>query len=117
MRNSPIVLRADHGCQVLIGGSQEDSDLAQRILHDGNEESSSQHSRDGQRVKQFAAIAKRAALFVGSDSGAMHIAAAMGTPIVALFGPSNPQRVGTSWRSCEGALQGTRLSRLFSPDL
>ncbi len=33
----------------------------------------------------------RAALFVGPDSGPMHIAAAVGTPIVALFGPTLPE--------------------------
>jgi len=33
----------------------------------------------------------RAALFVGPDSGPMHIAAAAGTPIVALFGPTLPE--------------------------
>jgi len=33
----------------------------------------------------------RAALFAGPDSGPMHIAAAAGTPIVALFGPTLPE--------------------------
>jgi len=36
----------------------------------------------------------RAALFVGPDSGPMHIAAAAGTPIVALFGPTLPENFG-----------------------
>ncbi len=40
-------------------------------------------------VLQLAAMAKRAALFIGQDSGPMHIAAAMGTRVVALFGPSS----------------------------
>jgi heptosyltransferase-3 len=39
-------------------------------------------------MKMVAALAARAKLFVGVDSAPMHIAAAMGTPVVALFGPS-----------------------------
>jgi heptosyltransferase-3 len=39
-------------------------------------------------LKQLAALTGRAKLFVGVDSAPMHIAAAMGTPVVALFGPS-----------------------------
>ena len=39
-------------------------------------------------LKQLAALTARARLFIGVDSAPMHIAAAMGTPVVALFGPS-----------------------------
>jgi heptosyltransferase III len=39
-------------------------------------------------LKQLAALTARASLFVGVDSAPMHIAAAMQTPTVALFGPS-----------------------------
>lgn len=85
-------LASDYGCQVLIGGSREEEALAQRI-HEAAK--SRPISMAGQAtLKQFAAIAKRAALFVGNDSGAMHIAAAVGTPMVALFGPSNPDEWG-----------------------
>jgi ADP-heptose:LPS heptosyltransferase len=33
-------------------------------------------------------------LFVTSDTGPMHVASAVGTPIVALFGPADPRRYG-----------------------
>jgi len=39
-------------------------------------------------LKQLAALTANAKLFVGVDSAPMHIAAAMQTPVVALFGPS-----------------------------
>jgi heptosyltransferase-3 len=39
-------------------------------------------------LKQLAALSARAKLFIGVDSAPMHIAAAMQTPTVALFGPS-----------------------------
>lgn len=39
-------------------------------------------------LKMLAAVSAGAKLFVGVDSAPMHIAAAVGTPVVALFGPS-----------------------------
>jgi heptosyltransferase-2 len=40
-------------------------------------------------IKESAALLDQCDLFVGNDSGPMHIAAAVGTPVVAVFGPSN----------------------------
>jgi lipopolysaccharide heptosyltransferase II len=42
----------------------------------------------------LAGVLERLALFVTADTGPMHLAAAVGTPLVALFGPSDPQRYG-----------------------
>ncbi len=39
-------------------------------------------------IKQLAAISEASDLFFGVDSAPMHIAAAVGTPVIALFGPS-----------------------------
>ena len=41
-----------------------------------------------------ARLAARAALFVGADTGPTHLAAAAGTPTLALFGPTPPERFG-----------------------
>ncbi len=45
-------------------------------------------------LPELACIAHRARAFVGVDSAPMHIAAAMGTPVVALFGPSGEMQWG-----------------------
>jgi heptosyltransferase-3 len=45
-------------------------------------------------LKELGALAARARLFVGVDSMPMHLAAAMGTPTVALFGPSGEAEWG-----------------------
>jgi heptosyltransferase I len=43
---------------------------------------------------QLVALLKRASLFVGGDTGPLHLAAACGTPIVGIFGPTDPLRNG-----------------------
>jgi heptosyltransferase-1 len=45
-------------------------------------------------LPQLAALLRRACLFVGSDTGPLHLAAAVGTPCVALFGPTFAVRNG-----------------------
>lgn len=45
-------------------------------------------------LRELAALTARAKLFVGVDSAPMHIAAAVGTPCVALFGPSGDKEWG-----------------------
>jgi lipopolysaccharide heptosyltransferase II len=48
----------------------------------------------GQTIRETAAIIERCGLLVSCDSGPVHIAAALKTPVVALFGPETPARVG-----------------------
>lgn len=45
-------------------------------------------------LTQLIALTRRASLFIGGDTGPMHLAAALGVPVVAIFGPTNPARNG-----------------------
>jgi lipopolysaccharide heptosyltransferase I len=48
-------------------------------------------------VRDLVALARSAALMVSGDTGPTHIAAAVGTPIVGIYGPTRPERNGP-WR-------------------
>jgi lipopolysaccharide heptosyltransferase II len=45
-------------------------------------------------MKELIALLRRLRLFITNDSGPMHLAAAVGTPVIALFGPTDPARTG-----------------------
>jgi heptosyltransferase-2 len=79
-------------CGVVIGPGEED--LAREVAAaSGLELPSLGASLD---PEQLAALLSLATLFVGNDSGPMHLAAAVGTPVVAFFGPTDPGRTAPS---------------------
>ena len=61
----------------LDGGVQQVVDLAGKI-----------------NLRELSALLKKAKLFVGIDSGVMHMASALDVPTVAIFGPTDPSYTG-----------------------
>jgi lipopolysaccharide heptosyltransferase I len=45
-------------------------------------------------ISQLIALTRRALLFIGGDTGPLHLAAALQVPVVAIFGPTDPTRNG-----------------------
>lgn len=43
---------------------------------------------------ELISLTRRASLFIGGDTGPLHLAAALGVPVVAIFGPTDPARNG-----------------------
>jgi lipopolysaccharide heptosyltransferase I len=79
------------GWRILLTGSPEEEALIQEIV----ERSGSQRAMYfASTLAQFIALARRAQLFVGGDTGPLHLAAAIGTPIVAIYGPTDRARNG-----------------------
>ncbi len=57
------------------------------------------------KIRQVAAILSLAQLVVSNDTGIMHVAAAVGTPVLSLFGPTDPEQwapIGTKHRYIVG---------------
>lgn len=57
-------------------------------------------------VLELAALAQAARLFLAADTGPLHIAGAMGVPLVAVFGPTDPARNGP-WLSEDEVVRQT----------
>jgi heptosyltransferase-1 len=68
---------------------------------------------------QLIALTRRARLFIGGDTGPMHLAAALGVPVVAIFGPTDPARngpFGTRARVLRSPASSTSYQHVFQPD-
>ncbi|MGH7231745.1 MAG: putative lipopolysaccharide heptosyltransferase III [Nitrospiraceae bacterium] len=102
-----------YGCEVLVGGGSQDRAMAEAIQARARVPLKSLAGRAG--LRHFAAVVKRCAVFIGNDSGAMHIAAAMDAPIVALFGPSNPAEWGPRGRRVAVLYKGLDCRPCFHP--
>jgi len=61
-------------------------------------------------VTELAALLKRCMVYVGNDSGVTHMAAAVGTPVVALFGPTDPKVWGPQGRRVHTVYRGVSCS-------
>jgi lipopolysaccharide heptosyltransferase I len=65
-------------------------------------------------LKTLAAVFERAAVVVSTDTGPMHMAAAVGTPVVAVFGPTAPNRTGPYGCTHRVVRAGVACSPCFS---
>jgi lipopolysaccharide heptosyltransferase II len=83
-------LQSEHHATIILTGSARDASLARMISHDLPLPAVDLTGRLAVR-ETFAVIAELD-LFLSSDTGPMHMACAVGTPSVSLFGPSDPTR-------------------------
>lgn len=81
-------LRDRHGCRVLVNGSPGEGDLCAQIADACGGVSLAAH---GGTLTGLKAILARARVLVTNDTGPRHIAAALGTRCVALFGATDPR--------------------------
>jgi heptosyltransferase-1 len=85
-------LSRDRGVLVALTGSTADQELVAAIV--GESRSPLLNLAGRTSLAELAGVLRRARLAVTADTGAMHLAAALGTPVAALFGPTAPWRTG-----------------------
>ncbi|WP_224984990.1 glycosyltransferase family 9 protein [Geomonas agri] len=82
-------LVAQHGAAVVVVGSRDEAPLADAIRAGMQRE---MYDLCGCSLGELAALLGHCELMVTGDTGPMHIAAAVGTPVLALYGPISPVR-------------------------
>lgn len=106
---------AKNGLQSFVNFGPGEEDLA------GAVETASERTarRVNCSISELISLTRRASLFVGGDTGPMHLAAALGVPVVAVFGPTNPARngpFGTRSIVLRSATSTTSHSRRSEPE-
>jgi ADP-heptose:LPS heptosyltransferase len=80
------------GYQVIFVGAGRDLDKIHAVMSAVNLKA--YNLGDKLSLGELMALFEMSSLFLGNDSGPMHLAAAIGTPVVALFGPGDDRRWG-----------------------
>ena len=81
---------AARGIRSIVNYGPAEEDLARDVESAGEGAAMTLKST----ISELIALTRRAKLFVGGDTGPLHLAAALRVPVVAIFGPTDPARNG-----------------------
>lgn len=85
-------LRDEYGATIVVIGGEGERDLVETLVRQIGTETIGLAGVT--TLGELAAVLERCALALGPDSGPLHLAVAVGTPTVHLFGPADPRRFG-----------------------
>ena len=100
---------AEDGLAALVVAGPGEEELARKVV--AAAKVSCRVLEGVQSLRSLAALLSKCRLFVGNDSGVMHLAHAAGVPVVAVFGPSNHQ----AWGPYDPAGKRSRVVRVDLP--
>lgn len=89
-------IKVETGAAVALIGGKEERGLVERIIK--LSASDALNLAGDLKLGQLAALIKRAGLFIGNDAGPMHMAAALGVRVIAIFGRNIPGAGPARWR-------------------
>ena len=82
----------DRGAEIIFTGSKDDLTVVDDITSDMHSKAVNLAGKT--TLKMLAAVFEQSDLVISTDTGPMHLSAATGTPVVAIFGPTAPWRTG-----------------------
>jgi len=90
--DTAVLMKRRLGFEVVLSGSRTESGLLQRL---GSLVSFNVTRNVGNlSLEELTHVMRRASVVIGNDSGATHLAAAVGASVVAIFGPTDPRYTG-----------------------
>jgi heptosyltransferase-1 len=81
---------AAHNIKTLVNASADEAEVARAVVEASGGNAFELRCTIGQLI----ALTRRARIFLGGDTGPLHLAAALEIPVVALYGPTDPARTG-----------------------
>lgn len=85
--------------RVIITGTQEDQPLASMLIN-SLKNTKIINACGKTNINELAVLIRKCQVFISADSSPLHIAAAVGTPVVALFGPTDVRRHLPPGKNC-----------------
>lgn len=80
------------GAHVVLVGAPEDREIADKII---KKMKNKPHDLVGRtNIRQLAALLKRSGILITNDSAPLHLGCAVGTKVLAVFGPTDPKKYG-----------------------
>lgn len=95
---------SDRGERPVLAGGPQDREASERVMAAAG--GAAVNLAGQTSLHQLIALLQRARVIVSGDTGPMHLAAALGRPVVALFGPADPARTGP-WGTGHRILRGS----------
>lgn len=102
-----------HNIRTLLTGVDEDTEAAREIVNIANSKPIVSVGKTD--ILQLASLMKRCKVYITTDSAPLHIAASMGVPFIALFGPTDPQRHIPKVRAYKVLKSNIKCSPCYKP--
>ena len=104
---------SEQGFRVALIGSQEERLIGQQIMNLSKHKPA--NLMGNTTLPQLTALMKQSQLLIGNDGGPLHIAAAVGCPVLGLFGPTDPAVWGPRGSKVKVIYKGVNCEECFYP--